>query len=193
MNCQTPAVLCPPLIKPSPVFLCFWSSDLSPVPAVVSFTCLCSLLLTCSCDSSWNKVRPLTCLQSPVIWAQLVYSHCDPICQEISFCFVCVFFFFCFFFRIIIINSEKKKRKQSKSGARTLHRSTSRAHETSCFILICPFAVRVRQLARLQNHLTRNECRLYTFTFNKRARCYCVFVGILYSVHGVIEVVTGQL
>ena len=109
MNCQTPAVLCPPLIKPSPVFLCFWSSDLSPVPAPVSFTCLCSLLLTCSCDSSWNKVRPLTCLQSPVIWAQLVYSHCDPICQEISFCFVCVFFFVFFFFRIIIINSEKKQ------------------------------------------------------------------------------------
>lgn len=171
--------------------LCFSASShliCFPAPAVLSLACPCSLLLTCSCESSWNKVQPLTppavsCfLGTACLFSSWPHLPVDQVCLSVFFSF-----------RIIITNSSEKNRKQWKSGDHTLHRSTSRTHETPRFILICPLAVRVRQLARLQNHLTRNECRLYTFKYKTRARCYCVFVGILYRVNGVIEVITGQL
>lgn len=73
--------------------LCFSDSShliCFPAPAVLSLACPCSLLLTCSCQSSWNKVQPLTppavscflgtaCLFSS--WPHL------PVDQVLSFCF----------------------------------------------------------------------------------------------------------
>lgn len=169
--------------------LCFSASShliCFPAPAVLSLACPCSLLLTCSCESSWNKAIDPAC-------SLLFFGHSLSILIVTPFASRSSLSFWFFFFRIIITNSSEKNRKQWKSGDHTLHRSTSRTHETPRFILICPLAVRVRQLARLQNHLTRDECRLYTFTYKTRARCYCVFVGILYRVNGVIRVITGQL
>ena len=101
--------------------LCFSASShliCFPVPDVLSLACPCSLLLTCSCESSWNEVQPLTCLQSAVIWAQLIYSHDGPICQYISSS-ICFFFLRDHHHKLI-----RKNRKQLKSGDHTLHWST---------------------------------------------------------------------